>query len=152
MPPIICLKNEFAFIKAYIEPIYINFENVSPLEKVIEKITTKIIETNDWTNNNVITDFIQDLKIHDVELFSNVVIANGVNNTNTFIITYLNAYENNKFNKLTDVKLFITPSKEKIFNESSIKTVEFIFIINCSKLILVFKTFSPTSLIEPEIK
>ena len=53
-----------------------------------------------------------------MELFNNVIIANGVNKTKTFIITYLNAYENNKFNKLIEVKLFITPSNEKIFNEN----------------------------------
>jgi len=87
-----------------------------------------------------------------VELFNNVIIANGVNKTKTFIITYLNAYENNKFNKLIEVKLFITPSNEKIFNESSINITELIRNISSSKLMLVFKTLSPTSLIEPDIK
>lgn len=87
-----------------------------------------------------------------MELFNNVIIANGVNKTKTFIITYLNAYENNKFNKLIEVKLFITPSNEKIFNESSINITELIRNISSSKLMLVFKTLSPTSLIEPDIK
>ena len=87
-----------------------------------------------------------------MELFNNVIIANGVNKAKTYIITYLNAYENNKFNKLIEVKLFITPSNEKIFNESSINITELIRNISSSKLMLVFKTLSPTSLIEPDIK
>ena len=87
-----------------------------------------------------------------MELFNNVIIANGVNKTKTFIITYLNAYENNKFNKLIEVKLFITPSNEKIFNESSINITELIRNISYSKLKLVFKTISPTNLNEPDIK
>ena len=76
-----------------------------------------------------------------MELFNNVIIANGVNKTKTFIITYLNAYENNKFNKLIEVKLFITPSNEKIFNESSINITELIRNISSSKLMWYLKLF-----------
>ena len=152
IPPSNCLVNEFAFINAYIEPIYINFVNVLFAEKLKENIINNIIDIKDCTNNNEITDFIQDLNIHDVDEFDNVIIINGVNSTNTFIIMYLSEYENNKLNNPNDVKLFIIPSNENTFNVVSNDIIEFIFIIKFSKLISVFIRLSPTALIDPDIK
>ena len=74
------------------------------------------MEINDWTNNSDNTDFNQDLNIQDVLEFNIVININGVINIKTLIIIYLKEYENNKFNKPNDVKLFIIPSKEKTFN------------------------------------
>ena len=44
-PIIKSLKKEFAFIKAYIDPIYMNLENISPSVVSMEKQISKIKET-----------------------------------------------------------------------------------------------------------
>ena len=129
----------------------ITFENKSPADRLIEKITSIINATNDCNNSKDKTHLNQDLKNQLVEEFIKVIIAKGVIKTKTFSITYLKEYVKSKFNKLNEIKPFNNPSSEKIFKVFSVDTILFIFRINSEKLILQLNRFSPTSLIAREI-
>ena len=126
IPPSKCWTYEFALDSAYIEPTHKSFEKISVKLKPREKIINKIIDINDCKSNNEINVRSHVLKNHEVVLFNSVKKAKGVNNTNTLIMIYLRAYENNKFSMEIDVKLFKRPSKENKLNVfCSISITEF---------------------------
>ena len=55
----------------------------------------------------------------------------------TLTIIYLKEQEKTKLKRLTEIKLFNNPSKEKILKlDGLIVTIEFILVINCEKDIL----------------
>ena len=95
IPPSKCWTYEFALDSAYIEPTHKSFEKISVKLKPREKIINKIIDINDCKSNNEIKVRSHVLKNHEVVLFNSVKKAKGVNNTNTLIMIYLRAYENN---------------------------------------------------------
>lgn len=67
--------------------------------------------------------------------------------TKIFINTYLTAYVITKFNKLTERRVLIIPSKEKTSKFSFIEITEFNFLINSEKQIVVLNKCSPICLI-----
>lgn len=135
------------------EPIQIIFEKVSVEEKFVENITKSISATKDCNNSSERIVLNQALKNHEVELFISVKMAKGVIRINTFKITYLSEYVNNRFNRFIETKLLRMPSKEKTFRllESTV-TILFSLNISSEKLILQLKICSPISLIAREIK
>ena len=86
IPPINCLMYELIYTKAYIPPIYINFDMVPEL-KLTEKIINKIKEINSCIINSEKRHFSQDLKNQLVDLFIKESIAKGVKKQNSLIIT-----------------------------------------------------------------
>lgn len=153
IPPSKCWTYEFALDSAYIEPTHKSFEKISVKLKPREKIINKIIDINDCKSNNEIKVRSHVLKNHEVVLFNSVKKAKGVNNTNTLIMIYLRAYENNKFSMEIDVKLFKRPSKENKLNVfCSISITEFKLEIKFENDTVCPKIFLPIAQIDPEIK
>lgn len=125
-------------INEYIEPINNNFDIESLEKKLIEKTINKITEIKDSIIKSAKMDFIHDLKNQLVDVLIKERIANGVIKINTFIITYLKEYENNKLINPKEVKDLINPLKEKILKVFSlIKLTAFIFFINSAKEISI---------------
>ena len=98
-------------------PIYINWEKVDEKVPSNEKIIKKIKEINDCSNSNDIKFFIQVLKNQEVLRVIRERKAKGESNIKTFTIIYLSEYENSKFKRPIDTKLFIIPSKENKLKE-----------------------------------
>ncbi|HOZ55282.1 MAG TPA: hypothetical protein PK993_04505 [Clostridia bacterium] len=120
------------------EPINNNFDIESLEKKLIEKTINKITEIKDSIIKSAKIDFIHDLKNQLVDVLIKERIANGVIKINTFIITYLKEYENNKLINPKEVKDLINPLKEKILKVFSlIKLTAFIFFINSAKEISI---------------
>ena len=88
-PPIKSRTKEFALIKPYIPPTYINLLNKSVLEKSTENIKSKIRETMIWIKRRENKFFSHALKNQLVLESIKDKNANGVINTNTFINIYL---------------------------------------------------------------
>ena len=88
-PPINCLTNEFALIKAYMPPTYINLLNKFGEEKSKENRINKIKETIIWIKSKENKFLSQDLKNHEVEVMLRDIKAKGDRRMNTFIIMYL---------------------------------------------------------------
>ena len=115
---------------------------------MIEKEINKISDTNICRERRETKSLNQLLKIQEVFEFIKDIKANGANIINTFISTYLTLYEIAKFKRPIETRLFINPSKEKIFSwEFSKYTVELNFSIKVVRQIFSLKIFSPTSLI-----
>lgn len=94
-----------------------------------------------------------DLKNQEVCLLDNDSNAKGQISIKTLIITNLKAYERARFKKPIETNPLIRPSKEKIFIPVSSKyIVELKSSTNLLKQISVLNKFSPTSLIERDIK
>lgn len=147
IPPNISLTYVLAFIKIKIAPIRINLQKVLLEVRFKENINKRIIETNTWTNIKDIKDFIHELNKIDVVLLHKERNAKGESITKIFINTYLTAYVIIKFNKPTEIRVLIIPSKEKISKFSLIDITEFNFLINSEKQILVLNKYSPICLI-----
>lgn len=92
-------------------------------------------------------DFIHELNKIDVVLLHKERNAKGESITKIFIKTYLTAYVITKFNKPTEIRVLIIPSKEKTSKFSLIDITEFNFLINSEKQILVLNKYSPICLI-----
>ncbi len=88
-PPINSLKKEFAFIKAYIEPIYNNCEKKLLGLYSSENVISKIKDTNICKNKSDKNVLHHDLKIQLNLSIERDKIANGHNNIKTRIMTYL---------------------------------------------------------------
>ena len=117
----------------------------------MENIINSIIEIIFWINNNENKFLIQVLKNHDVLFRHSDKIANGDRSTNIFTVTYLIAYENNKFNNENVSVPVIIPSKVKIFNELfSKEKLELIFTIKLEKHTFFPNISSPIFLILKE--
>ena len=132
-------------------PTQITFEKTSEPEKSVAKIINSINDTKDCNKSRASIDFSQALKKEAVEELINVNIAKGVIRIKTFKITYLKEYVKIKFNKFIEIKLLSNPSKEKTFKDEVLVITLFNFNINCEKLMLQLKIFSPTSRIASEI-
>ena len=118
----------------------------------MENNINKIIDTIIWINNKENKFLNQDLKNQEVEFKEFDKIANGAINTKTFIKTYLNEYENTKFNKEKEIIPLIKPSKEKIsIDEASIEMFVSKFKISSEKHISLLNKSSPKLLIAKEI-
>jgi len=153
IPPIKSLTIWFDLINEYMEPINNNFDIESLEKKLIEKTINKITEIKDSIIKSAKIDFIHDLKNQLVDVLIKERIANGVIKINTFIITYLKEYENNKLINPKEVKDLINPLKEKILKVFSlIKLTAFIFFINSAKEISIWKKLFPNSLNDDENK
>lgn len=134
------------------QPIQINFDNISEEEKLVENTINRIKLTKDCSNKSDNIALNHDLKNQEVDEFINVRIANGVININTFKITYLNEYVKSKLIKFRDINPFNKPSSENTFKLTlSDVTTLFNLVINSRKLILQLNIFSPISRIARDI-
>ena len=103
-------------------------------------------------NNKEKKFFAQDLKNQFVEGVVNDKNANGDNNTNSFIITYLKEYVKTKLSKDIVNEPFIRPSKEKMLIELVLRDiVVFIVRINSEKEISFLNKSLPRLQIAKEI-
>ena len=134
------------------QPTYIKFENKSD-DGVIEKVISNTKDINVCINNKDKKHLIHDLKNQDVFSWDKVKKANGEIKTSTFKRTNLNEYENTKLNSPKEIKLFNRPFNEKMLNDVfSNEITLFISLVRPAKHIFLFKMFSPSSLIEEEIR
>ena len=99
------------------QPQIKNLDNVFSGLKSIEKVITKIIDTNVWINNKERKHLNQALKKYDVELVHKDKKAKGEISMNTFNNMYLIEYEKAKLIKLMERKLFSIPSIENKLKE-----------------------------------
>ncbi len=134
------------------QPIQINFDNISEEEKLVENTINRIKLTKDCSNKSDNIALNHDLKNQEVDEFINVRIANGVININTFKITYLNEYVKSKLIKFRDIKPLNKPSSENTFKLTLSDVITlFNLVINSRKLILQLNIFSPISRIARDI-